>query len=109
MFLMADGAPLISSGALALAIVDFVRINLEGVDANDEGTVETKQELVTGAETLSAMMWASENGGLTPIQLRDISSDPILNQMIRNVKNNLGDSTRTHARNDDESVPDRAG
>ena len=107
-FLMADGAPTISAGSLALAIIDFVRIEREGDDADDEDTVEAKQELAIGAETLLAMLWASENGGLTPIQLQDVPSDPILNQMIRTVKSKLGDGTRSYERSDDESIPERA-
>jgi hypothetical protein len=108
-FLMAQGAPIVPSGALALEIIDFVRINLEGEDADDEDTVEAKQELAIGAETLLALLWASENGGLTPIQLRDVPSDPVLNQMIRSVKNKLGEGARHTERNDDDAAPDRAG
>ena len=35
------------------------------------------------------MLWASENGGITPIHLQDVPDNGSLNQMIRNVKRKL--------------------
>ena len=41
------------------------------------------------------MLWASENGRLTPIQLQDIPDNGSLKQIIKNVKSKLSENTRT--------------
>jgi hypothetical protein len=90
-FLMANGAPNLRAKSLALKIIDFLRIvdhddEREDDETDDEELIAIKTEAGRGAETLLAMLWASENGGLTPIQLRDVPDNGSLNQIIRNVK-----------------------
>ena len=108
-FLMTDGAPSIESKDLAMAIIDFVRPITEGDDADDDEILEAKQEAGIEAETLLAMLWASENEGLTPVPLLDVPNSCILNQIIRNVKGKLllpstGTTTGSPTRDIEEDV-----
>ena len=94
-FLMASGAPNVRAKTLAKKIIDFLRVigHDEGSDEDDESDDEEmiaiKKEASTGVETLMAMLWASENAGLAPIQLQDVPDNGTLNQIIRNVKSKL--------------------
>ena len=94
LLLMANCAPNFKSSSFAMKIIDFVRIinhddGDEGDETDDEDMITAKREVSEGAETLLAMLWASENGGLTPIQLQDVPDNDTLNQIIRNVKSKL--------------------
>ena len=94
-FLMASGAPNVRAKALAKKVIDFLRVvgHDEGSDeddeTDDEEMIAIKKEASAGAETLLAMLWASENGVLTPINLQDVPDNGTLNQIIRNVKSKL--------------------
>jgi hypothetical protein len=94
-FLMASGAPTVRAKTLAMKVINFLRVigHDEGSDeddeTDDEEMIAIKKEASNGAESLLAMLWASENGGLTPIQLQDVPDNGTLNQIIRNVKSKL--------------------
>ena len=105
-FLMANGAPNLRAKSFAMKIIDFLRIvehddDHEDDDTDNEEMTAVKAEASAGAETLLAMLWASENGGLTPIHLQDVPDNGSLNQIIRNVKSKLS----TRVLNGPVSVP----
>jgi hypothetical protein len=120
LILMANCAPNFSSSSFAMKIIDFVRIinhdegDEDDDETDDEEMISAKKEIAAGAETLLAMLWASENGGLTPIQLQDVPDNGILNQIIRNVKSKLSTNSQggtaatpaeiTHGRTDTEAA-----
>ena len=89
MFLLANGVPMVSAAMLANQIIDFVRIQLDGDDPDDEDEVEAKQETALGAEALLAMLWASEAGILTPVNLMDVPNSATVNESVRNIKEKL--------------------
>ena len=77
LLLMANCTPSLKSSSFAIKIIDFVRIirhddGDEEDETDDKEMILTKQEVAAGAEALLVMLWASENGGLTPIQLQDV-------------------------------------
>ena len=97
-FMMTDGATSISSKALAMDIINWFNRKVEAEAAEVEGEEEDHEreerleyagEMILGFETILAMLWASENDGLTPILLTDVDDDPVLNQLIRNIKAKL--------------------
>ena len=93
LLLMARCAPTLKSKSFTMEIINFLRITRhdggdEDNDTDDEGMIKAK-EAAAGSETLLAMLWASENGGLTPIHLQDVPDNGSLNQIIRNVKSKL--------------------
>jgi hypothetical protein len=120
LLLMASCAPNFSSSSFAMKIIDFVRIinhdegDEDDDETDDEEMISAKKEIATGAETLLAMLWASANGGLTPIQLQDVPDNGTLNQIIRNVKSKLSTNLQgdpasslpefTHGRTDTEAA-----
>ena len=61
-------------------------------------------------ELLLAMLWASQNGGLTPVRLADVKGNPTLNQIMANIKDKLraggGTTERTTATGPDERPAD---
>ena len=94
LLLMARCAPSVRSKSFAMEIIDFLRVIRHGEgdedeDTDDEDMIKAKGEAAASSETILAMLWASENGGLTPIQLQDVPDNGALNQIIRNVKSKL--------------------
>lgn len=87
-FTMANGASTVSSKSLAFAIINWFRGDPEEPDT-EEDIIEAKMEVARGAENLLAMLWASENEGLSQIFLDDVADDPVLNQLIRGLKEKL--------------------
>ena len=87
-FVMANGASIIAAKVLAFSIISWFRGD-QDENEPDEEMEHAKAEIAKGTETLLAMLWASENAGLTPVILEDVTSDPVLNQIIRNVKGKL--------------------
>jgi hypothetical protein len=97
LFLMANGIPTVNSSTFAIQIINFLRVVGHGDaddSSDDESMIAAKKEASEGAETILAMLWASENGRLTPIQLQDVPDNGSLNQIIRNVKSKLYTDTR---------------
>jgi hypothetical protein len=86
-FVMANGASTVAAKTLAFVIISWFRGDPE--EERDEELELAKAAIAKGAETLLAMLWAVENGGLTPVILEDVMADPVLNQIIRNVKGKL--------------------
>jgi hypothetical protein len=86
-FVMANGAPTIDAKSLAFSIIAWFRGDPDKA-ARDEELEQAKAYIAKGAETL-AILWAAENLGLTPVILEDVTADPVLNQIIRNVKGKL--------------------
>ena len=102
-FMMTNGATSVSSKALAMTVIDWFRRRVEE-EIEEEGEKEEHDreerlarstDMVIGFEALLAMLWASENEGLTPILLTDVEDDPVLNQLIRNIKSKLLVGTTT--------------
>ena len=87
-FVMSDGASTVSAKALAFAIITWFKDDPDNPET-DEEIIEQKAEVALGAETLLAMLWASENEALTQIVLDDVIDDPVLNQVIRGIKGKL--------------------
>ena len=64
LFLMASGAPTVSSSTFAMQIINFLRVIGHDDDdgsSDDESMIAAKKEAAEGAETILAMLWASEN------------------------------------------------
>ena len=82
-FFMANGNKSFSSKWMAIQIIERLRPQ-ESDDANMTTARKNEAKLL---ETLLALLWASENKGLVPINLADLPDEShILNQMVRNVK-----------------------
>ena len=88
-FAMSDGAATVNAKALAFAIISWFRDDPDNPET-DEEVIESQAEVALGAETLLAMLWASENEALTQVVLDDVIDDPVLNQVIRGIKGKLG-------------------
>ena len=84
-FLMAHGESDIESKALAISILNVLRIE----EDDDDETIEHKEEEAQAMELLLAILWASQNGGLTPVRLTDVRGNPTLNQIVANIKSKL--------------------
>ena len=84
-FLLVNGTASFNAKKLATTLIGHFRPkptdNAEDLAERREGAV--------GAELLLAFLWASENGGLTPVLLQDVPNNLALNQIIRNVKSKL--------------------
>jgi hypothetical protein len=85
-FLMADGETDVTSKNLAINIIDAIRIDPE---MDDDEEMARKEGEAQGLELLLAMLWASHNGGLTPVTLSDIRGNPTLNQITASIKDKL--------------------
>ena len=85
-FFLANGAATIRSKDLAFSIIESVRLDPE---EEDEEEIERKENEAKALELILATLWASENGFLTKVNLRDIIENPILNHLIRTVKDKL--------------------
>ena len=72
-FVMANGAPTVAAKTLAaaFAIISWCRGDPEDTERDEELEL-AKAAIAKGAETLLAMLWAVENGGLTPVILEDV-------------------------------------
>ena len=85
-FLQIDGASDVRSKDLAIIILDAIRVDPDEDDDEEAARKETEaQEL----ELLLAILWASENNGLTPVPLSDIRGNPTLNQVVASIKDKL--------------------
>ncbi|KAI2493347.1 hypothetical protein MHU86_21192 [Fragilaria crotonensis] len=102
-FMMADGATSVNAKTLAATVIAWFREHAEE-DEDDEDLRALKTELKSGAESLLAMLWASENEGLTPIELVDVEDDPVLNNIIREIKGKLGVGGAARAAVHDENT-----
>ena len=85
-FFLANGSANVRSKELAFAIIESVRLDPE---EEDEEEIEKKENEAKALELLLATLWASENGFLTKVNLRDIVENPILNHLVRTVKEKL--------------------
>ena len=86
LFLQIDGASDIRSKELAITILDVLRFD---PDEDDDEEAARKDAEAQDFELLLAILWASENNGLTPVPLTDIKGNPTLNQVVASIKNKL--------------------
>ena len=85
-FLLIDGSSDVRSKDLAIEIINAIRVDPEEDDADE---AERKETEAKDLELLFAILWASENNGLTPVTLTDIRGNPTLNQVITSIKSKL--------------------
>ena len=85
-FFLANGAATIRSKDLAFSITESVCLDPE---EEDEEEIERKENEAKALELILATLWASENSFLIKVDLRDIIENPILNHLVRTVKNKL--------------------
>ena len=86
LFLLIEGASEIRAKDLAIDILNAVRVDPE---EDDEEDIERKESDAQGWELTLAILWASENNGLTPVPLTDIKGNPTLNQVVASIKSKL--------------------
>ena len=84
---MADGLPIVSSKALAMEIIEYIRLATKDDDEREQTANRGRYE--AASEVLLSYLWASEKGGLTPIVLTDVQENLALNDIIRSIKNKL--------------------
>ena len=92
-FIMLGGARTVSLKELAFKIVQALASSGDD-DSVDLQEKETEREWVV--EELLATLWASARGLLLPIALADVPETPLMNQLIRTVKDKLGNGTVPH-------------
>ena len=101
LFLQMDGASDIRSKDLAITIINVLRVD---PDEDDDEEAARKETEAQEFELLLAILWASENNGLTPVPLTDIRGNPTLNQVVASIKNKLKiDDDRTETERGERS------
>ena len=88
-FVLADGARTVSAKVIPFEIIKAL---VAEADDNSERQAEKEQER-EWIEELLAVLWASEKGMLNPIHLPDVPETPLMNHMIRSVREKLGTGT----------------
>jgi hypothetical protein len=78
-FLMIDSESNVRSKDLVLNTIKAIRIDL---DKDNKRSTHRKEEEAKGMELTLAILWASENNGLTLVNLSNVQGHPTLNQLI---------------------------
>ena len=86
MFVLADGARSVSAKDIAFEIIKALV-----AEADDNSERHQEKETERGwVEELLATLWASEKGMLNPIPLADVPESPLMNHLLRSVREKLG-------------------
>ena len=74
---------------LAAQIIDRIRPSEHLVEDESDEDREERESTTLGMELLLSLLWASEQGSLTPISLEDAPDSPRVDQLIREAKSKL--------------------
>ena len=109
LFLMVKGESNVQAKELAMAIIAAIKVDQTG---DDDALIDHKDEEAEAMELVLAMLWASENDGVTPVTLKDVRGNPTLNQIIASIKSKLriggDDEGRDGGRAGVAGMPDEA-
>ena len=90
-FIKTEGSKQISSKDLAFYLIEKFQ---NSVEEDDEISVE-KEEEAAGLEGILAMLWASESGILRKVRMDDVTEDPMMSHIIKEVRRRIGDPGTT--------------